>query len=210
MDLSTNCEEETILFLYLKNHLKNHYNEKCVWYQTFVWRWPVKNILTKNINSTRNNFIDFTELQFIWGNQSIETHSLGPNLWISHDWEYRYPSVHHRCPKKNGPHNLITVFLWIQIAIDKIQLCSLSVAYACPYHNPTGTMGALCSQRWHQQTAHPHDTIHMICGCEAGWRTVKFSKTTLEAAYGREINIKFSGNRWTFLLSPCQMHTPST
>ena len=25
-------------------------------------------------------------------------------------------------------------------------------------------------------------------------RTAKFSKTTLEAAYGREINIKFSGN----------------
>ena len=28
-----------------------------------------------------------------------------------------------------------TVSLCIQIAIDKIQLCSLSVAYACPYQN---------------------------------------------------------------------------
>ena len=31
--------------------------------------------------------------------------------------------------------------LCIQIAIDKMQLCSLSVAFACPYHNPTATMG---------------------------------------------------------------------
>ena len=41
----------------------------------------------------------------------------------------------------NGPQELITISLCIQIAIDKMQLCSLSVAYACPYHNPTATMG---------------------------------------------------------------------
>jgi hypothetical protein len=41
----------------------------------------------------------------------------------------------------NGPQDLIMVSLCIQIAIDKMQLCSLSVAYACPYHNPTATMG---------------------------------------------------------------------
>ena len=29
----------------------------------------------------------------------------------------------------------------IQIALDKMQLCLLSVAYACPYHNPNATMG---------------------------------------------------------------------
>ena len=33
------------------------------------------------------------------------------------------------------------VSLCIQIAIVKMQLCSLSVAYACPYHNPVATMG---------------------------------------------------------------------
>ena len=47
--------------------------------------------------------------------------------------------------KRNGPHNgpqdLDTVVLCIQIAIDNMQLCSLSVAYACPYHNLTTTMG---------------------------------------------------------------------
>ena len=41
----------------------------------------------------------------------------------------------------NGPQDPVMVFLCIQIAIDKIKLCSLSVAYACPYHNPTATMG---------------------------------------------------------------------
>jgi hypothetical protein len=41
----------------------------------------------------------------------------------------------------NGPHVIVTVSLCINIAIDKMQLCLLSVAYACPYHNPTATTG---------------------------------------------------------------------
>ena len=41
----------------------------------------------------------------------------------------------------NGPQDLVTVALCIQIAIDEVQLCSLSVAYACPFHNPITTMG---------------------------------------------------------------------
>jgi hypothetical protein len=41
----------------------------------------------------------------------------------------------------NGPQDYVTVSLRIQIAIDKMQLCSLSEAYACPYHSPTTTMG---------------------------------------------------------------------
>ena len=36
---------------------------------------------------------------------------------------------------------LVIVSLCIQIAIDKLQSCSLSVAYSCPYHNPTATLG---------------------------------------------------------------------
>jgi hypothetical protein len=32
----------------------------------------------------------------------------------------------------NGPQDLIMVSLCIQIDIDQMQLCSLSVAYACP------------------------------------------------------------------------------
>ena len=39
------------------------------------------------------------------------------------------------------PQDLITISLSIQIPIDKMQLCSLSVAYARPYHKPTATMG---------------------------------------------------------------------
>jgi hypothetical protein len=41
----------------------------------------------------------------------------------------------------NGSQELITISMCIQMAIDKLQLCSLSVAYACPYHTPTATMG---------------------------------------------------------------------
>jgi hypothetical protein len=43
--------------------------------------------------------------------------------------------------KDNGPQDLVMVSLGIQIAIDKMQLCLLSIVYACPYHNPTATMG---------------------------------------------------------------------
>ncbi len=41
----------------------------------------------------------------------------------------------------NEPQDRVTVSLCIQNAINKMHLCSLSIAYACPYHNPTATMG---------------------------------------------------------------------
>ncbi len=41
----------------------------------------------------------------------------------------------------NGPQDLVTVSLCIQNAINKMHLCSLSITYACPYNNPTATMG---------------------------------------------------------------------
>ncbi len=41
----------------------------------------------------------------------------------------------------NGPQDLITVSLCIQNAFIKIHLCSLSITYTYPYHNPTATMG---------------------------------------------------------------------
>ncbi len=43
--------------------------------------------------------------------------------------------------RKNWPQDLVTVSLCIQNAINKIHLCSLSITYTCPYHNPTATMG---------------------------------------------------------------------
>jgi hypothetical protein len=54
----------------------------------------------------------------------------------------------------NGPQDLVTVSLCIQIAIDKMQLCLLCLAYACPYPNPTATMG---------HSVHNVDEIHAIC-----------------------------------------------
>ncbi len=37
--------------------------------------------------------------------------------------------------RNNGPQDLVTVSLCIQNAINKMHLCSLSITYACPYHN---------------------------------------------------------------------------
>ena len=51
--------------------------------------------LTK-IYATCNNFKDFNEFQDIQVYQPIELNELPPNLWISHDWEYRYASVGRR------------------------------------------------------------------------------------------------------------------
>jgi hypothetical protein len=61
----------------------------------------------------------------------------------------------------SGPRDLFTIWLCIQIAIDKMQLSLLSVAYACPHHNPTSTMVHS------QQTTRSHNTMHVVCGCEA-------------------------------------------
>ncbi len=41
----------------------------------------------------------------------------------------------------NGPQDLVTVSLCIQNTINKMHLCLLSITYACPYNNPTATMG---------------------------------------------------------------------
>jgi hypothetical protein len=94
----------------------------------------------------------------------------------------------------NGTQDLVTIFLCIQIAIDKVHLGSLSVAYVCSYHNPTATMG---------HSVHNIEIIkplvHMTPYTWAAVvrpvrHTAKFSKITLEATYGGEINMKFSGN----------------
>ena len=94
----------------------------------------------------------------------------------------------------NGPQDLITVSLCIQIAIDKMQLCSLSVAYVCPYHNPTATMGSSVHNiDISKSLAHTTSYTWSVVVRPVG-RTAKFSKMTFEAAYGREMNIQFSGN----------------
>ncbi len=41
----------------------------------------------------------------------------------------------------DGPQDLVTVSLCIKNVINKMHLCSLSITYACLYHNSTATMG---------------------------------------------------------------------
>ena len=60
----------------------------------------------------------------------------------------------------NGPQDLVTVSLCIHIAIDKMQLLSLSVAYACQYHNPT--MGHSVYKVDISKTL-THTTPHTLC-----------------------------------------------
>ncbi len=200
----------------------------------------------------------------------------------------------------NGPQDLVKVSLCIQNAINKMHLCSLSITYACPYHNPTATMGhsihnvdiskplthttpytlsAICPVQWKpgfireentspkcqtpsnvsicplksvtttncsqvetpmrttsMQMSFPETVSDSLCrnslvmqtncysSCPGGWSqtilevkmldvevlgwcgytwsavmrpvgcTAKFSETPLETAYGREMNIQFTGN----------------
>jgi hypothetical protein len=64
----------------------------------------------------------------------------------------------------------ISSHYFCEFKLPLIKSCSLAIAYAClPIPLPHRHHRALCSQRWHQQTARPHNAIHVVCGCEAGW-----------------------------------------
>jgi hypothetical protein len=82
----------------------------------------------------------------------------------------------------NGPWYLCA----FKLPFDQMQLCWLSVAYACPFHNPTTTMGH--SVDISKPLVHTTPYMWSVVVRPVG-RAAKFSKTTLEVAYGREIKI---------------------
>ena len=87
-------------------------------------------------------------------------------------------------------------FCAFKLPLIKCHCVSLSVAKACPYHNPTATMGHSVhyfdiSKSLVHTTLYTWSVVVRPVG-----RTNKFSKTMLAMAFGREINIKFSGNRF--------------
>ena len=77
----------------------------------------------------------------------LTQHDTSPLHRVDHDvdcvlWN-DVPQLFNSCAKLldiAGNWNMLS--LCFQIPIDKMQiLCLLSVAYACPYHNPTANMG---------------------------------------------------------------------
>ncbi len=92
----------------------------------------------------------------------------------------------------------ISSHLCIQNAITKMHLCSLSITYACPYHNPTATMGHT-NHNVDNSKPLTHTTPYTLSAiCPVQWKP----------GFIREENT-FPKCQTAFLQSACQLHAPS-
>ncbi len=92
----------------------------------------------------------------------------------------------------------ISSHLCIQNAITKMHLCSLSITYACPYHNPTATMGHT-NHNVDNSKPLTHTTPYTLSAiCPVQWKP----------GFIREENTS-PKCQTAFLQSACQLHAPS-
>jgi hypothetical protein len=87
----------------------------------------------------------------------------------------------------NGPQDLVMVSLCIKMSINKMLLCSLFGVYAHTITPPPPMEH--CSQRWHQQTTHPYDSIHVV----SSWGQLDVLTNSLKQHWRR-----LTVEKWTF------------
>ncbi len=108
----------------------------------------------------------------------------------------------------NWPRNLVTVSLCIQNAINKMHLCSLSITYACPYHNPTATMGhSIHSADISKPLSHMRPyTLSAICPVQWKPRFIREEKTSPKCQ--TPLNVSICSLKSVTTTNCCQVETP--
>ncbi len=108
----------------------------------------------------------------------------------------------------NGPQDLVTVSLCIQNAINKMHLYSLSIIYACPYHNPTATMGHLIHNVNISKTL-TRTTPYMLSAiCPVQWKPVFIREENTSSKSQMPSNVSICPLKSVTTTKCCQLETP--
>ena len=122
--------------------------------------------------------------------KSVNWKELGPNLWISHDWARAQPWVGLGGHRPTHPLGSQAQPIRKRLFVGKNLITDRNTPQL---HYLSRWLVSDDPSREEARCGGPGLAwLHVVCGCEAGW--MYCFKTTLEAADGREVNIKFSGN----------------